>query len=589
MSTAERNLTRAALLVEELVRLGCTWFAIGPGARSTPLALAVARHPRAHSTVHTDERALAFWALGVARAVARPAAVITTSGTAVANLFPAIVEADVAQVPLIVISADRPSELRGSGANQTIDQVKIFGSAVRHYAELTLSDVGFSEPALLAAIDRAVGASIGSPPGPVHLNVPIREPLGHELPAAPSDPRLAGWVDSPDPWARPLVGAATLSVPQVQGLSDILSSTRRGLLVLGALDDEGERFAATRLAQHLGWPVVADVTSGLRLGARIPNLLAPIDLLLASRMFRDALNAEVVLQLGGGVVSKRLPEWIAETAPRHIVVRESARVPDPCHSMTDQVVAELSELQCELGRRVMPRPDAAWVRSLVDAGRTVRGLVPRDNLSEPSIARAVSLLGAPVFVGSSMPVRDLDEFGALEGPAVAVAANRGASGIDGTIACGLGWAQALGKSCVIFLGDQALLHDQGSLVLARGTPHLVVVVNNGGGGIFSKLPVARAGAVFETHFANAHDRELADVARGAGLAYGAPTSLEAFQDAAASARSSGEATLLELHTDRAETQRLRDRLEADAVAAVERRMSRPVPLVALPDEAGARA
>jgi 2-succinyl-5-enolpyruvyl-6-hydroxy-3-cyclohexene-1-carboxylate synthase len=449
--------------------------------------------------------------------------------------------------------------------------------------------VGFSEPALLATVDRAVAASIGSPPGPVHLNVPIREPLGHELPAAPSDPRLEGWVDSPDPWARPLVGAATLSVPQVQGLSDILSSTRRGLLVLGALDDEHERFAATRLAQHLGWPVVADVTSGLRLGARIPNLLAPIDLLLASRMFRDALHAEVVLQVGGGVVSKRLPEWIAETAPRHIVVRESARVPDPCHSMTDQVVAELSELQCELGRRVVPRPDAAWVRSLVDGGRTVRGLVPRDDLSEPSIARAVSLLGAPVFVGSSMPVRDLDEFGALEGPAVAVAANRGASGIDGTIASGLGWAQALGKSCVFFLGDQALFHDQGSLVLARGTPHLVVVVNNGGGGIFSKLPVSRAGAVFETHFANAHDRELRDVARGAGLAYGAPTSLEAFQDAAAAARASGEATLLELHTDRAETQRLRDRLEADAVAALERRMSRPVPLVALPNEAGARA
>jgi 2-succinyl-5-enolpyruvyl-6-hydroxy-3-cyclohexene-1-carboxylate synthase len=201
----------------------------------------------------------------------------------------------------------------------------------------------------------------------------------------------------------------------------------------------------------------------------------------------------------------------------------------------------------------------------------------------------VSLLGAPVFVGSSMPVRDLDEFGALEGPAVAVAANRGASGIDGTIASGLGWAQALGRPSVIFLGDQALLHDQGSLVLARGTPHLVVVVNNGGGGIFSKLPVARAGAVFETHFANAHQRELADVARGAGLAYGAPASLEAFQDAAASARASGEATLLELHTDRAETQRLRDRLEADAVGALERRMSRPVPLVALANEAGARA
>jgi 2-succinyl-5-enolpyruvyl-6-hydroxy-3-cyclohexene-1-carboxylate synthase len=587
VSVAERNVTRAAILVEELVRLGCTWFAIGPGARSTPLALAVARHPRAQSTVHADERALAFWAIGVARATARPAAVITTSGTAVANLLPAVVEADVAQVPLVVLTADRPPELRNSGANQTIDQVKIFGSAVRHYAELNLSDSGFSEPALLAAVDRAVAASLASPAGPVHLNVPIREPLGHELPAAPSDPRLEGWVDSPDPWARPLVGAATLSVPQVQGLADILSATRRGLLVLGALDDDGERFAATRLAQHLGWPVVADVTSGLRLGGRIPNLLAPIDLLLASRQFRMALGAEVVLQLGGGVVSKRLPEWIAETAPRHVVVRESARVPDPCHSMTDQVVAELSELSCELGRRVAPRPDTAWVRTLVDAGRTVRALVPRDDLSEPSIARAVSLLGAPVFVGSSMPVRDLDEFGAVEGPAVAVAANRGASGIDGTIASGLGWGSALGRPCVIFLGDQALLHDQGSLALARGTPHLVVVVNNGGGGIFSKLPVAHQGAVFETHFANAHDRELGEVARGAGLVHQAPASLEAFQDAAAAARASGDATVLELHTDRAETQRLRDRLEAEAVLAVERRMARLVPLTALPNEARA--
>jgi 2-succinyl-5-enolpyruvyl-6-hydroxy-3-cyclohexene-1-carboxylate synthase len=589
VTVAERNVTRAAILVEELVRHGCTWFAIGPGARSTPLALAVARHPRAKSTVHTDERGLAFWAIGVARASTRPAVVITTSGTAVANLFPAIVEADVAQVPLIVLSADRPPELRGSGANQTIDQVKIFGSAVRHYAELPLSDVGFSEPALLAAVDRAVAAATASPPGPVHLNVPIREPLGHEHPSAPGDPLLAGWIESPDPWARPLVGAAILSVPQVQGLADLLSATRRGLLVLGALDDETERFAATRLAQHLGWPVVADVTSGLRLGARIPNLLAPIDLLLASRAFRDSLAAEVVLQIGGGVVSKRLPEWIAETAPRHVVVRESPRVPDPCHSMTDHVVAELAELSCELGRRVVPRADEAWVRSLVDAGRSVRALVPRDDLSEPSIARAVSLLGAPVFVGSSMPVRDLDEFGAVEGPVVPVGANRGASGIDGTVASGIGWATALGRPCVIFLGDQALLHDQGSLVLARGTPHLIVVVNNGGGGIFSKLPVAKAGAVFETHFANAHERELGDLARGAGLAYGEPVSLEAFQDAAGAARASGEATMLEIRTDRADTQRLRDRLETDAVAALERRIARPVPLVALPTVGGAEA
>ncbi len=423
----------------------------------------------------------------------------------------------------------------------------------------------------------------------MHLNIPIREPLGHDLPTAPADPRLAGWVDSSDPWARPLVGAATLSVPQVQGLADILSATRRGLLVLGALDNEAERFAATRLAQHLGWPVVADVTSGLRLGGRIPNLLAPIDLLLASRAFRKALAAEVVLQVGGGVVSKRLPEWIAETSPRHVVVRESPRVPDPSHSMTDQVVAEISELSCELGRRVVPRADAAWVRGLVEAGRVVRSLVPRGDLSELSIARTVSLLGAPIFVGSSMPVRDLDEFGAVEGPAVAVAANRGASGIDGTLASGLGWAAALGRPCVIFLGDQAFLHDQGSLALARGTPHVIVVVNNGGGGIFSKLPVAKAGPVFETHFANAHDRDLADVARGAGLGHGEPTSLQAFHDAAVSAQASGEATVLEIHTDRGETQRLRDRLEAEAVALLERRIVQPVPVAVLPSTAGAPA
>ena len=561
------NSVWAGLLIEEAVRCGVRLFCIAPGSRSTPLALAASRHPRAAHVVCIDERSLAFHALGASKAGAL-AAVITSSGTAVANLLPAAVEACEAEVPLLLLTADRPSELRGSGANQTIDQVGIFGAFARWAAEVPPPEPQGGAGAarqLLTTVDAAVARARGPPGGPVHLNCAFREPLAPS--AAPWNRHvlqgLGAWRASDAPLTRYEVPAAS---PSGGGcdcgeLLRVVASARRGIIVAGHLADGADALAVWQLAQRLGWPLVADVTSGLRVrAAASPALLPHFDLALMERAAWPQLQPDVILQFGGRLTSKRVQaflEWSAsaadhgtrQPAPWAFVARHPWRH-DPGHAQALRVVAAPAAVAAALLRAEVPSSthQAAYLRTLSTLDAALRRCVDEhldegDSLTEMGVARLLSRtlpLGHGLFLGNSMPVRDMDTYadvaggatrrdsssgvhepvvGASGGVGAPLACNRGASGIDGVLSSASGFAAGLGRPATLLIGDVSLAHDSNGLLLLRerpGQPPLtVVVVNNGGGAIFNFLPVADTlgGEEFGRLFSTPPDVRLAELCR----------------------------------------------------------------------------
>ncbi|WP_412063558.1 2-succinyl-5-enolpyruvyl-6-hydroxy-3-cyclohexene-1-carboxylic-acid synthase [Rubrivirga sp. IMCC45206] len=582
--TAAPNINHlwAALLVEELVRQGTTLFVVCPGSRSTPLAVAVASNPRADVLVHWDERAAGFVALGWGRATGRPAAVITTSGTAAANLLPAAVEADADGVPLLLLTADRPQELRATGANQTIRQPPIFQDVARWALDWPVPSPDVPARWVLSTAAHAVHRA-SQPAGPVHLNLPFREPLaatpdGTDTSAALGD--VSRWVESGAPFVRqhaPVGGARVAGDEPGDALVAELWSAERGLVVLGPGADGR---AATVLADRLGWPLVADVRAERPLDS--DSLVAHADLLLASPAALDALRPDAVVHVGDGrLTSKRLARLLATVKPQiYVQLSPTADRRDPDSLVTDRFVGPPTDLLAALqtavedGESSWRRGDwrERWATADRAAVAVLAGLP--DDLSEIAVARAVTATRWRTVVAASMPIRDVEAFVAA-GAGEGVVANRGASGIDGTVATAHGLARGLGKPIVLLLGDLALLHDQTSLALLReGPPVTVVVVNNDGGGIFHRLPVASGpGAVapdtFERMFGTPHGLVFRDAAAQVGLAYHAPETLAALRDAFAHATASGASALIEVRTDRAEQTALRARIEADVAGAVD--------------------
>ena len=555
-STPGENTTVGRMVIEELSRAGVAHFCVSPGSRSTPLTAALAERTDLPQSVMTDERGAAFFALGVGRATGRPAAMITTSGTAMANALPAVIEAEASGIPLLLLSTDRPPELRATGANQTIDQVKLFGDRVRWYAEVPCPGSGFPPAALLTTLDQAVHRTRCAPPGPVHLNFLFREPLGPTTPGDPH-PRLAQWRGSRDPWTSCRAPRLCPSDGDLQDLHRILAGAQRGLVVIGTLSTDTERTAADALARSLGWPIYADITSGL------PGTLPLFDALLGAASIQSAAAPDVILHLGGPVVSKRYLCWLADFPPTgHVVIRPDPARLDPAHCVTLQLTAHLAAIP-------LPGPLGAGNARLCAAGEAAREATAAiiGDHTEPDVARRVAASGLPVFAGNSMPIRDLDLF-AHPRPR-ALTANRGASGIDGLLATAAGWAAGRGEPIVALIGDLSTLHDLSSLaILARSHPPIaVVVVNNGGGGIFSFLPVASFQAGFESHFATAHGWQLAPIAAAFGLHVVRPESGEALSSALADFARHPRPTLIEVTTDRHDNADLHRRLHRAATTA----------------------
>ena len=567
----------AQLLVEELTRCGCRYFVISPGSRSTPLVVAAARHPAVTARVAVEERGAAFHAVGYGRASGRPAVLVCTSGTALANYLPAVVEAAQDQIPVLVLSADRPPELQAAGANQTIAQRGIFGSYTRWSAELPVPAPRIDPRVILTTVDQAVFRAVSAPAGPVHLNCPVPEPLEPEPAPAPLVAGAAGarWQAGAEPFttyreaggaAEELPAAARGAVPAgdaVSALRSLLEGSRRGLLVAGGLPC-GCGGAVAALAAHLGWPLLGDVTSGAR---GTPGL----QLLLQSASGREVLRPDCVLQFGSHVVAKQYLELVTAAAPRLAQVAASPERLDPSHSAALRVVADPRRVAHRLRLSGARPPASGYAAAVRAAGARARAALAewsgaRRGLDEPTVARLVAAAaGGPpacgLFGASSMPIRDLDAFATPLPAGVAVAANRGASGIDGAVASAAGFAAGLERPVIALLGDLSLVHDLPSLSQLREVPAglVIVVLNNRGGGIFSLLPLAQVrepgfDELFERYFATPPAVAFRDVAAAFAMHYArprTPAELQRHLTVAAARAAEGADTLLEVTTERA--------------------------------------
>ena len=548
----------ATALAAALADLGLTAAVISPGSRNTPLTSAFAAQGRIEDWSVLDERSAGFFALGMAKTERRPVALVCTSGTAAAEYHPAVVEADLARVPLLVLTADRPGRLRDVGAPQTIDQVKLYGAAVRWFHQGSTPDASAAATAPdLAA--HAWAEAMGVPPGPVHLNLPFDDAL-----VAPGDQPIA---EREGPGATPRVAAGMMS-PAAATVAEIcaLIGGRRTIAVVGALPEAGAR-AVCSMAMVLGIPVLADPQSGLRGGHR-GTVLASGDL-LATVGLLDRLAPEAVLRFGAAPTSKAITTWLA--GQRHLpqVLVDPAGWRDATASASLVVRADPDAVATAVAGAADPATED-WGTAWNDADAAAQAaldeaLAAEPFPSEPAIARTVAASvpeGGLLYVSSSMPIRDLDAFMGAGGEPVPVLANRGANGIDGVISSALG-AAAMGRPTTALVGDVAALHDLNALAAAvrLDLPVTMVVVNNDGGGIFSFLPQADVTrfdpVVFERHLGTPHGTSFAAVAAALGM------KVERADTAAALATlvaAGAGPVLVELRTDRTENVALHAKL-----------------------------
>lgn len=568
LSTAERQQQWADLAIEELIRCGVTYFAVAPGSRSTPLALAVAANQKAESCVHFDERGLGFHALGYAAAGRGGVAVITTSGTAVANLLPAVIEASKKKIPLVIISADRPAELRQTGANQTIAQPGIFGRYVRWECDVPVADAGIDPAFVLTTVDQAVFRTRGELPGPVHINWMFREPF--QVLSAGSRPKLSGadrwkqWRASAEPYTVYVHGERQVPTAAVQSAAQMIRRAKRGVIVVGKLSGPKAAGQVLRLAEKIGWPVLPDLSSGLRLDVSSALVAAHFSHTLP----QVKTSPDAVLHLGGRITAKTYYQWISRNPCRdYFMVLNHPLRNDPGHQVSARVQACPGEFAHKLAGAVTgARRGSGLVKPLQRADKAARDVLhtvldDTDRISEAGVVRSVTRQiprSHAFFVSNSLPVREMDAYAVVDGAAVPVGANRGASGIDGIVASATGYAAGLNRRVTLVIGDLAMLYDVNSLALVRDAAHplVIIVLNNSGGGIFEFLPVAQAKADYERFFVAGHEADFRGAAALFGLAYERPQSLSDFQSVYGKALRDKNSVLIEVRSDRADNVRI---------------------------------
>jgi 2-succinyl-5-enolpyruvyl-6-hydroxy-3-cyclohexene-1-carboxylate synthase len=487
--------------------------------------------PDLRSAVVLDERVAGFFALGLALESGHPVAILVTSGSAGANLLPALVEARAAGVPLVALTADRPWELHGFGAAQTMPQGGLFGRFARVSETLSVpepSSAAFRH--LRAVVSRALAAAVGRPSGPVHLDVPFREPLA-PLPDAPTPAGLDAEAlegRAGAPFLRTVAPASRPPEAELEAVRRRLAAAERGVVVVGARARADRLATAVRaLAASHGYPVLAEAASNVRWAPGQPTV-SHLELLLRSEGWALAARPDLVVRLGGGLCSRRVSEWLDAAGAEVVLVSEGTEPVDPQHRAALVLEGDAVAICEALTAATAPRR-AGWADGFVRASASASAalaatLDTERRLTEPGVARAVVAAlpsGARLVVGSSMPIRDVDAFAAVPPGAVRVLANRGLNGIDGNVSTALGIAAAAGAPTVALVGDLAFLHDLGALVQARraALSLTVVVVNNDGGGIFSFLPVAGSTERFEALFGTPHGTDLSAAAALGGARF----------------------------------------------------------------------
>ncbi|MFQ3647133.1 MAG: 2-succinyl-5-enolpyruvyl-6-hydroxy-3-cyclohexene-1-carboxylic-acid synthase [Anaerolinea sp.] len=559
---ANRNILYSQTIVDELARSGLEHVVIAPGSRNTPLVLAFAEHPRVQVWSVLDERSAAFMALGLALATEKPVAMLCTSGSAAANFFPAVVEAKQSRVPLIVMTADRPGELRHSGANQTIDQVKLFGEYALWSVDLLLPEADMPADAfrsLRTTANRAYAIANGVPKGVVHLNVPFRKPL--EPTPVPSDRTTPPEDAAPRPMNAPaatiVYGTLALNTMQLDMLANVIDTYERGLIVCGPNTPAHAYASIERLSAQTRYPILADAASGLRFRRKAVLGLYDTFLSVGAPLPEPP---DVVIRFGDVPTSQALNDYLNRIRPMYRIHLSGDGVwADDSHRTTHFFVAD-EKLACmQLYSRFENRPASAWAerwQALELATKHALEAALKDTARfDGHIAHElVAALPAhsALFIGSSLPIRNVDQFAFPNDAGLRVFANRGASGIDGNVSTAVGVAAAdRERPVAALLGDLTLYHDMNGLMALRrlNVPLTMVVVNNDGGGIFHRLPIRDYEPTFTELFITPHGLRFEQAAAMYGLRYIQCENVDGWQAALLTSLHEREPTLIEIVTD----------------------------------------
>ncbi|KAH7688939.1 isochorismate synthase / 2-succinyl-5-enolpyruvyl-6-hydroxy-3-cyclohexene-1-carboxylate synthase / 2-succinyl-6-hydroxy-2,4-cyclohexadiene-1-carboxylate synthase / O-succinylbenzoate synthase protein [Dioscorea alata] len=552
MTCANINFVWASLIVEECVRLGLTYFCIAPGSRSSPLAVSACRHPQTTCISCFDERSLSFHAVGYARGSGTPAVVVTSSGTAVSNLLPAVVEASHSFIPLVLLTADRPPELLDAGANQAIDQINHFGKFVRFFFSLPPPNEEVPARMVLTTMDSAVYHATQPPYGPVHVNCHFREPLDDQ-PRAWSSDYLRGlncWMSTSEAFTKYIKMRPTCGCNghgQIAEVLQAIQSAKNGILLYGDIQTEDDIWASLLLAKHLAWPVVTDILSGLRLRRQVSSFpgiedcflfIDHLDHTLLSDIVKRLVKPDVVIQIGSRITSKRIGKML-ESCSLHtyVLVDKHPNRYDPSHIVTHRIQSGIPEFVDVLTRINFSRTNRKWGALLKELDMMVSNEISLQissecSLTEPYVAHVITKYlqddDDALFIGNSMAIRDVDMYADGKGKSycsdvqlmsnlellvhfIQVTGNRGASGIDGLLSTAVGFAVGSNKRVLCMVGDVSFLHDTNGLNILnqckKRKPMTILVINNHGGAIFSLLPIATTTepSVLDRYFYTSHD------------------------------------------------------------------------------------
>ena len=589
----------AETLINELYRAGLRHVCISPGSRSTPLTFAATVHPHLRHTLHLDERSAAFFALGIALETGQPAALICTSGTAAANYFPAIIEASQSEIPMLVLTADRPPELRHSGANQTMDQVKLYGDHVRWSVDAPLPEANPSERTiryLRTLADRVLAVSLGQNglPGPVHINLPFRKPLEPASGALHLQSALHHESsDSTRSASHPKADATHFSqgahtlihttprAPQADLLADVakqIQANPRGVIVAGPRCPHGNFASAlAKLSAQTGYPILADPLSGLRFGEHVGTgtILAGYGAALRTRMLADA-PPKLILRFGVMPISQPLSDFL-ENMPDSIPqlgISEHGLWSDPTYTLSELIVADpllfVEGLNGLLREKVESSEWAQlWLHAEQQAFDAFTAAPPFEG---KIVVDALRNLPADtrLVVANSLPIRHVEEWLPVSKQPLRVFANRGVSGIDGTISTALGIASQTSAPTLLVTGDLSFFHDQNGLqALQNGALKItILLINNNGGGIFHRLPVAKHEPPFEEMFLTPHEMDFSHTAKLYGLSYEL-INAENAAEKVAEALALPQSHILEIKTDSAHGEKIRREILKKISAEIE--------------------
>ena len=475
---------------------------------------------------------------------------------------------------MIVLTADRPPELSDSGANQTIDQRKLYGSYVKWKFNLPCPDEKISPRMVLTTIDQTIFQSYRSPHGPVHINCMFREPLSPQKESIESNylQSISEWEAGKDPYTKYELSTQTPESLVVKKVASIINDTKRGIILVGKLETKSEAESVLKLAQQIKWPVFPDINSRLRFQLSKNNFISYFDQILSVKKLQEKFIPETVLQYGSRIVSKRVLQFIEQIKPENYVqILNHPFRHDPFHNISLRIEADIEKLNQLLMNEVTSNPKMPWLESLIETSNIIDSLMdsfihPEQEVSEISIARMVSQIvpdKSALFLASSMPVRDMDMFASANGEIIPVAANRGASGIDGTIASAAGFAVGNNLPVTLVIGDLAMIHDLNSLLLLRSIkpPIIIILINNNGSGIFSFLPIANFEDIFEEYFGTPHDLTFEKAAEMFGVDYYNPQTNGEFQKIYQEALMNNGSTIIELKTDRKENLNLHKKVQ----------------------------